>query len=285
MRFGLHVSIAGSIANAPTRAHDAGAECFQIFSRSPQGGPAPKITDELIVEFQKKQQEYGLTHAAIHTPYYINLASAKPALRASSVRIIREELERASMLGVQHVMTHLGSAHDQDEKIALNHVAEGIGHILKGYTGSAILLLENAAGAGKVVGDTFEELNILLESADTTKSHTKAGICFDTCHAFASGHDLRTPESVLNTLAEFDKKVGLDRLLLIHANDSMGDLGDHKDRHEHIGYGKIGREGFNALVSHPKLHNVNMILETRHDGKEIEDLALLKSLRDHGSKK
>lgn len=275
MHFGLHVSIAGSIANAPFNAFEKGAECFQIFSRSPQGGPAPKLSKEIVAEFQAKQTEYHLLESAIHTPYYINLASLNEKIRISSIRIIREELERATLLGVQHVMTHLGSAKDQDAHAATRAVAEGLKKILKGYTGSAALLLENSAGAGKVVGDTFEEISFLLKGLPKT-----TGVCLDTCHVFTSGYDLRTAGAVNKTLKTFDDTIGIKRLQLIHANDSMADIGEHKDRHEHIGKGKIGLEGFRALVRHPLLQKVNMILETRHDGQELVDISTLKKLRD-----
>ncbi len=281
MRFGLHVSIAGSIANSPMNAHEKGAECFQIFSRSPQGGPAPKLTTELVAEYRENCKKYSLADVAIHTPYYINLASLNDRIRNSSVKIIREELERASILRVQHVMTHLGSAKDQDEKKAVKTVGGGLKKILEGYKGTAILLLENSAGAGKVVGDTFDELAFLLKYLAVDRSPSTVGICFDTCHAFTSGYDLRTAAAVKKTLKSFDDIIGLERLKLIHANDSMAGLGEHRDRHEHIGLGKIGVEGFRALVDHPKLKNVNMILETPHDGKELNDLATLKKLR-HG---
>ena len=280
MLVGLHVSIAGSIANAPENAHQARCECFQMFSRSPQGGPAPKITDELMKGFGALREKYNLQQAAIHTPYYINLASTNNRIKYGSITVIRDELERASQLGVEYVMTHLGSAKEMDEKAALKQVAEGLKKILDGYKGTATLLLENSAGAGKVIGDTFEDLAFLLSKLNTHRSKLTTGICFDTCHAFASGYDLRTLSAVQKTLKQFDATVGLDRLKLIHANDSKGEMGDHKDRHEHIGMGKIGEEGFRALIHHPALNKVNMILETPHDGKEADDIATLKRLRD-----
>lgn len=281
MLFGLHVSIAGSIALAPENAYQAKCECFQMFTRSPQGGPAPKITDELVKEFTDLRKKYYLQQAAVHSPYYINLASTNNRIKHGSITVIRDELERASRLGVEYVMTHLGSAKEIDEQLALKQVAEGLKKILDGYTGSAVLLLENSAGAGKVIGDTFEDLAFLLSKLKTHYSKLTTGICFDTCHAFASGYDLRTKSAVQKTLKQFDDTIGLEQLRLIHTNDSKGDLGDHKDRHEHIGIGKIGKQGFAALIDYPALKNVNMILETPHDGKEIDDIATLKRLRDN----
>ncbi|MFH1235793.1 MAG: deoxyribonuclease IV [Parcubacteria group bacterium] len=282
MQFGLHVSIAGSVASAPINAHEAKCECFQMFSRSPRGGPAPVLTNDVVTTFKNNCERFGLTGSYIHTPYYINFASANSRIRYGSINIIREELERASLLGVTYVMTHLGSAKDIGEKAALKQVAEGLQKALDGYKGSATLLLENSAGAGKVIGDNFEDLSFLLKqlaSSPARQPSMQTGICFDTCHAFTSGYDLRTPAAVKKTLDAFNTTIGIEHLKLIHANDSMAGLGEHKDRHEHIGVGKIGIGGFRALVNHPKLKEVNMVLETPHDGKEIDDLATLRKLR------
>ena len=277
MQFGLHVSIAGSVASAPINAHEAKCECFQMFSRSPRGGPAPVLTNDVVTAFKSNSERFGLAGSYIHTPYYINFASANSRIRYGSINIIKEELERASLLGVTYVMTHLGSAKDIGEKAALKQVAEGLQKALDGYRGTAALLLENSAGAGKVIGDNFEDLSFLLKQL--ANSPTQTGICFDTCHAFTSGYDLRTPTAVKKTLDTFNITIGIEHLKLIHPNDSMAGLGEHKDRHEHIGLGKIGIEGFRTLINHPKLKEVNMVLETPHDGKEIDDLATLKKLR------
>jgi deoxyribonuclease-4 len=164
------------------------------------------------------------------------------------------------------------------DKQATKLVADAIKAILKGYTGSTLFLLENSAGAGAVVGDTLEELAALIKTVPVAQ-RKKLGICLDTCHAFASGYDLRTKPAVDTFLKKFDKLIGLQYLKLIHANDSMMDLGGHRDRHEHIGDGKIGLAGFKALCAHPKLKNIDLILETPHDGKHIKDIALLKKLR------
>ncbi|MFC1687222.1 deoxyribonuclease IV [Patescibacteria group bacterium] len=280
MLFGMHVSIAGSIALAPQNAHNSQCECFQMFSRSPRGGPAPKLTQSLIDEFKSTCKKHGFEKYYIHTPYYINLASANNRIRFGSIEVIREELERGSLLGVEYVMTHLGSAKDLGDTAALKQVGEGLKKILAGYKGNSILLLENSAGAGKVVGDTFKDLNFLLKQTKLTTSKPQAAVCFDTCHAFASGYDLRSKKEVQHTLGQFDQHIGLEYLKLIHANDSQAGLGEHKDRHEHLGMGNIGLNGFRALVNHPKLKKVDMVLETPKDGKEADDLGILKKLRN-----
>lgn len=278
MLLGLHVSAAGGVQNAPVNAKKAGGEVFQMFSRPPQGGKAAPITPAVATAFRKAMKENGQAEAYIHTPYYINLASANNRIRYGSISVIREELERGSALGCAYIMTHLGSASAVGEAKGLKMVSEGLQKILDGYKGSCGLLLEMSAGSGAVIGDTFEDLKVLLSTVSSR--HSSVGICLDTCHAFASGYDLRDKAAVDKTFEQFDRTIGHERLKLIHANDSAAGLGEHKDRHAHIGHGKIGLEGFRAIVGHPQLKRVNLVLETPHDGKEVNDLKTLKRLRD-----
>src|SRR3989338_3834439 len=162
MKFGAHVSIAGGIQNAPLNAGKIGCEVFQMFTRSPQGGPAPKLTPEIVDEFRLNCEKNSLTDWVIHSPYYINFASVEERIRASSARVIREELERGSLIGANYVMFHPGSARDVGEVEAMKFCIEGIKRVLEGYNGSTKLLIEMSAGAGMVIGDTFEELAELL---------------------------------------------------------------------------------------------------------------------------
>lgn len=279
MRVGLHVSIAKNIALAPVRAHDAGAECFQIFSRSPHGGPTPPLKPDSVRQYRAACTRWRLT-SYIHTPYYINLASTNPRVRYGSIKVIREELERGSALGVQGVITHLGSAKDVGEALGVQKTINGLRKALNGYHGSTQFLIELAAGAGMVMGDTFEEIQTIIRGVETTKAlKGTVGVCLDTCHAFASGYDMRTPAAVRKTFAAFDRVIGLNRLVAIHANDAKGALGSHLDRHEHIGKGEIGLDGFRAMLQHPKLRTVDAILETPIDDQRIKDVAVLKKLR------
>lgn len=279
MLFGSHVSIAGGIFNAPANASKTGCEVFQMFSRSPRGGNVPALTKEIIGQFKSAMKENKQAEAYIHTPYYINLASTNNCIRYGSIKVIMEELERASALGIKYVMTHLGSAGDTPRDAAVKKVFVGILKILSGYTGAALLLLENSAGSGNIIGDKFEELAKIIMALPVSAGK-KIGVCLDTCHAFASGYDLRNKKAVDGTLKKFDKIIGLKYLRLIHCNDSKTDLGKHIDRHEHLGKGKIGLAGFEALVSHLKLQKVNMIVETNNDGwGQSGDLKILKRLR------
>lgn len=279
-QIGAHISAAGDISQAPLRAASAGCECFQFFSRPPQGGPGKELTQKLLDDFKTNSKNNDL-ESYIHAPYYINLASAKNNIYYSSIKVIREELERGSLLGAKYVMAHMGSSKELGEKEGLKKAIEGLAEIMKGYKGSTELLLENSAGAGAIIGDTFEELGAMIHSAKLKKY--KISICFDTAHAFASGYDLRDAKSVATTFKQFDKVIGKEKLKLIHANDSLVDLSDKKDRHTHIGDGKIGLEGFRAIVAYAKKQKINLILETPHDGHDdpalLKDIKTLKNLR------
>ncbi|MFH0804680.1 MAG: deoxyribonuclease IV [Patescibacteria group bacterium] len=275
MNIGAHVSFAGGFQNAPTNAQAIGCECFQMFTRSPQGGSAPAITPATVAAFTAACRSAGQRAVYVHTPYYINLASAVERIRRGSAAVIRDDLERASLLGARAVMTHLGSAKDVTHQQGLAKVITGIGTVLRGYRGTAQLLLEISAGAGSIIGDRFEEIGSIL----STLPDYRIGVCFDTCHAFASGYDLRTAFAVRATLGEFDRTIGLGRLRLVHANDAKRELGSKVDRHEHIGLGQIGRAGFAALLKHPALRSVDIILETPKDGQEVDDILVMKKLR------
>ena len=277
MLLGAHVSIQGGLPKAPERAADLGCECFQIFTRSPRGGPAGELTGEIIRNFrlacdQAKQQAWY-----IHTPYYINLASADRRIYPASIRVVREELERGSAIGASAVMTHLGSAGDASRAEALRKVIAGVKKILTGDRGVTRLLVEIAAGSGGILGGSFEELAAVVKAP-----RGRVGVCFDTQHAFASGYDLRTPVGVAATLDTFDTVIGLEHLELSHCNDSLTPFGSHKDRHSNIGEGEIGRNGFRAILQEPRLKNINFILETRTEGARA-DLKLLKRIRKTAS--
>lgn len=284
MYFGAHVSIAGGMDLSPKRAADWGCEVFQTFSRSPQGGPAPKLTPEIVKNFKNSMKEYDLKGHYIHTPYYINFASKNPMISGSTVRIIREELERGSLLGSDYVMTHLGSAKDVGMEKGMTMVVDGLCSILKDYKGSTQFLIEISAGSGETIGDTFEEIAEAIERTEKKlKRKDVVNVCFDTEHAFASGYDLRTPEAVKATFKKFDQTIGLKRLKMSHCNDSKVDLGKHVDRHENIGKGKLGLGAFKAIIANKDLRNMHLVLETPRDDKGTEviaELKLLKKIRD-----
>ena len=298
MLFGAHVSIAGGIEKAPERAAAIGCEVFQIFSRPPQGGNAAQITEELAEKLQANLKKHNQKEFYIHTPYIINLASTDERIKGNSIRLIREDLERGSALGAKYVMTHLGSAKELDRKVANEMVTENFKKVFdpvrssraavprtraKGASATSNgvdkdyktdLLIEISAGAGNIIGSTFEDLSYFT---DKLKDYN-VGICLDTAHMFASGYDLRDKEAVRATFDEFEKIVGFKHLKLFHLNDSKIGFGERKDRHEHIGDGKIGLTGFKALAAEKRLQPFNFVLETEHD-KVAEDIKIMKKLR------
>ena len=299
MLFGAHVSIAGGFAKAPQRAADLGCEVFQMFSRSPRGGNPPPITKAIAAEFRDACKRYEQERVYIHTPYFINLASKNAVIRKNSIRMIREELERGTVLGARAIMTHLGSARDylsdviinllkqkkpltssqqdvftQGKKDGRTAVIEGLKAALKGYRGSCQFLIEISAGAGANIGGTFEDLAVILQQLPAT-----VGICLDTQHAFAAGYDWRGVSGVEKVVSKFDELIGLDRLVASHCNDSKTELGSGVDRHEHLGAGLLGVETFKKIVHNKKLQHVDLICETPTEEGMKHDISLLKKYR------
>lgn len=276
MKFGCHISIAGGIENAPLRAAEIGAECFQIFTKPPQGGPSLKISDSQAELFKKNLKESGIKNFYIHAPYYINLASSDNRAYYGAIKAIRDDLERGSLLGARYVMTHIGSAKDLGTEESFKKVVAAFEKILDEYGGQTKLLIENSAGAGDIIGDSWEEIGAILGGI---KNKNLEGICFDTAHAFESGYDLRNKTAIDKTMTELDKFMGIEKIKVFHYNDSMTELGSHKDRHADIGKGNIGFEGFWEIIHNSKFSDLDMILETPGDDKE--NLEILKKLRDN----
>ncbi len=283
-KVGCHVSIAGGVENSPGNAKELGAECFQIFSRSPRGGNRKKIEKEQAEKFLSECKKNGFDpkDVIIHSPYFINFASKNNRIYYGSISAIREELETASLLKVPFVVTHMGSAKDfenNDKKSVQKEINEkvlkALREIYKDYAGSAILLLEIAAGSGNIIGDSLDEIAFFIEEME--KEKTEIGFCFDTCHAFAAGVDLRTKKDVEAAFKEMDEKIGLEKLKTIHLNDSMTDFDSKVDRHGHLGKGKIGEKGIFEVVKKANELGINLIVETKHDAV-VEDMGMVNKL-------
>lgn len=288
-KVGCHVSARDGVYNAPKYAYELGCETFQIFSRPPQGGKAPELGGETVERFQQEMKKYGFGEFVIHCPYFVNFGSSNNRIYHGSISVVRQELERGSILGAKYVMTHLGTFKDLGFKEGMKQVKEGLKKVLEGYDGKTKFLLEIAAGAGKIIGDRFEEIRELTK--DLAKVNGFGGVCFDTQHAFASGYDLRDEISISETFKQFDQIIGLEWLKMSHMNDSQAEFGSHRDRHEHIGEGKIGVKGFEAILRYwgKRIKNDRgevfpLILETKHDKVEA-DIKFLKGLRDKIFKK
>ena len=283
MNIGCHVSIAKGlpagrqgIEKAPKIAHKLGCEAVQIFTRSPSGGSFSEISGETAKNFKENCQRLGIKNIYVHTPYFINLASKNNRIYYGSINSIRKELERASELGAKYVMTHLGSAKDLGEEKSLKKITDALEKIFEDYSGSAKLLIENSAGAGQIIGSDFKQIGKIFSSTPDFDEYL-TGVCLDTQHSFASGYDWK--DNFDQTIEKIDKELGLKNIKLIHSNDSLTDFNSHKDRHAHIGQGKIGLEGFEKLVAFAKKNNIDMICETAYPGV-IEDIKISKEMRD-----
>lgn len=282
MLIGCHVSVAGGLHNAPLRAAELGCETFQMFTRSPQGGKAAPVTVQTVSDFKSEMEKSGIAKFVVHTPYYINFGSAAKNIYYGSVAVIKDELERATQLGAEFVITHLGTYKDLGEERGAEQVLSGLVAALEGCDGSSKLLIEIAAGSGSVIGATFEQLSRF-------SSHLRGiagfgGVCFDTQHAFASGYAISERSGIKKTFDDFDAAIGLDLLRMSHINDSLVELGGKRDRHEHIGEGKIGETGFSNFMDFWKGFEASagqeksLILETEHD-KVKSDIEKLKAIR------
>jgi deoxyribonuclease-4 len=288
MHLGAHISTAGGAYRAFARASEIGCETMLIFTKSNRQWQAKSLSDEDIVAYKDEGQKYGDIHSvAVHASYLINLASPDEALWEKSYDALRIEVERAGALGIPLITFHPGSYVGGDEATGITRIARGLQRLLEETADSApqtIVCLETMAGQGTNLGSTFEQLAQMLEQSGGGE---RLGICFDTCHVFSAGYDIRTPEAYAKTMAEFDRLIGLEWLKFFHFNDSKHGLGEGKDRHEHIGQGQIGREGFANFLNDPRWTGFAAHLETPKkekddDGKEIEmdpvNLAILREL-------
>jgi deoxyribonuclease IV len=265
VRLGVHVSVAGGVDRAVTRAREKGCDAFQIFTSNPRGWRSNPISSESAERFRALQRQSGLSPVVDHMPYLPNLASAKEEVYAKSVQALARELERAQVLGIPYLVTHLGSHLGAGRESGLARIVAALQTVFSENDSDTVLLLENSAGTKNSMGSTFSDIAAVLESLP--EERRRLGVCLDTCHLFAAGYDLRTPEALSAMLGQFQESIGLDKLMLIHLNDCLGALGSHLDRHEHIGLGQIGEVGFLAILGHSVLAGLPMILETPVDAR------------------
>lgn len=279
MRFGAHMSIAGGVETAFDRAEKAGCDAVQIFTKNNNQWAAKPIPPEQVERFMERQEETGIGPVVAHASYLINLASPKDELWEKSIDAFRIELERCELLGIPYLVVHPGSHTGSGEEAGMRRVAEALNRLhvdLPGYR--VMTLLEITAGQGSALGYQFEQMATIAEQV---KEVERIGFCFDTCHAFAAGYELRTPEGYAATMEAFDRLLDLKNLRVLHLNDSKRELGARVDRHDHIGDGMIGLEGFRNVVNDPRLAGLPALLETPKGEdltEDIENLARLRSL-------
>jgi deoxyribonuclease-4 len=263
VKVGVHVSIAGSLDLAVDRAKDAGCDVFQIFSRNPRGWGYKPLSDEDADLFRAKVKTTGILPVD-HMPYLPNLASPKPEIYEKSVATLTAELDRCGRLGIPYLVTHLG--HHLGDGIAGGRmrVIKAISTALDGADSPVMLLLENTAGEKNSVGSSFEHIRAIL---DDLPFPGRVGVCFDTCHAFAAGYELRTDEGLKGTLAQFEEQIGLRHLRVVHLNDTKGGRASGLDRHEHIGMGFIGEDGFRRILHDKAFSSLPLVCETPVDDR------------------
>ena len=277
MLLGAHVSTAGGCCNAPGRAEEIGATAIQIFTKQPNRWAEVEVAEADATTFREAIAALAIGFTNAHDSYLINLATADPVLRERSMEAFRGELRRAERLGLDALVTHPGNATDSDMARGLAQNAALIEQALEEVPGSTMVLLETTAGAGRVLGSTFEELAEIIDRISPLQRH-RVGVCLDTCHVYSAGYDLR--EDYDGVIARLADTVGLDRLRLLHLNDSKCPFGSKKDRHEAIGEGSLGDEPFRRIMTDERLASLPKVLETpKGDDHAATDRANLARLR------
>jgi len=278
MRLGAHVSISGSLDLAVDRAQALGCECLQIFYGSPRQWRLISYSDEVIARFVRKRRAAHVDPLVAHGAYLVNLATPNREYRRSSVTSLLATTRGVERLAGLGAVTHLGSRMGASRRQALRRIAGSVRDILA-QTDRVMVLLENSAGAGGFLGAAFEDFGDIV---DLLGGEPRVGVCLDTAHLFAAGWDLRQREGVDAMVDAFDRAAGWERVRVLHLNDSKESLGSHRDRHENIGEGYLGIDGFRAIVTHPLLRTLPGIIETPgfdQQGPDRKNLARLKRLR------
>jgi deoxyribonuclease-4 len=276
VRIGIHTSIAGEVVRALDLAQGLGANALQIFSSSPRmwARGTSRISDADATRFRARRKELRLGPLVVHDNYLINLASPNLVLRTRSVQAFHQEIIRALALGADYLVAHPGCGREGSKEAAIAAVVQGLRQATRGVKlGDLQILLENMAGQGTSVGSRFEELKAVLDACP----ELPLGVCIDTAHLFVSGWDIRKPEGLDAALGAIDRVIGLDRVQVVHTNDSKAALGSRVDRHEHIGKGKIGLAAFRAILNHPMLARKAFIAETPIDrpGDDRRNVAMM----------
>lgn len=277
MRLGAQVSTAGGVFKAFQRGEDIDCDSIMIFTKSNRQWKAKPLTEKDVNAFLQAADDHDQIHpVAVHASYLINVGSSNHTLWEKSYQALKIELERAEALKIPYLTFHPGAFVDADEETGLENISRALRSVLKETDGySTTLCLETMAGTGTTLGYRFEHLAYLLEHGQIPGKHDRLGVCFDTCHVFSAAYDIRTPDAYEETIAEFDRVVGLERIKCFHLNDSKHDFGARKDRHEHIGRGTIGLNGFANFINDPRWKDHPAHLETPKkdqddEGHEIE---------------
>ncbi len=285
MLLGAHMSTAGGLSSAFTRSQSIGITTMQVFTKNQNRWQQKPATPDEIAAWFAKQRETGVAPVMSHAAYLINLGSPDAEIWEKSVAAMIDELNRAEELGIVGVVLHPGGHMGAGEEAGLARIAQGLDRCHAATGGyKTLTLLEGTAGQGTHLGYAFEQLRSILERVNAPE---RIGFCLDTCHLFAAGYDLRTPDTYAATIGQFDELIGLERLKCFHFNDSKKGLGSRVDRHEHIGTGMLGLEPFRFLLNDARLQNVPKILETPKSEdmhEDVENLRILRGLVKEGSR-
>lgn len=263
MKYGVHISTAGNLPGTPARAKAMGADVLQFFAGSPRTFKQPVYTDDIAEKFKVAAAEIDMP-TYIHMMYLTAYGTPDDEMRAKSVAAARQTMENAEKLGVRGVVTHMGSHKGLGLEAVMDKLVESLKTVLEPVKDSK-LLLEISAGSGGNIGNSIEELAAIYEAMGKDE---RMGFCLDTCHMFAGGYEVNTEVGWDAALTKFDKLIGLDKMPVFHLNDSKTELGSNRDRHENIGKGCIGEDGFKAILNNPKTKGKVGILEVPGlDGK------------------
>jgi deoxyribonuclease-4 len=278
MKLGAHVRTAGGVDKAVDRADEMGAETIQVFSGAPQAWRRKNYKKEEVDAFKVRLKETGIGPVFIHGLYLMNFGTDNPELLRKSQEALVAEMNSASLIGARGVIFHLGSHKGAGYEARVGQVVDQCQQVLEATPDDAWLILENSAGQGGAIGSKFAELGRIAREAGSDR----VKICLDTQHTFAAGYDVKTRAGLDATMAEFDEEIGLERLAAVHANDSKIELGGGRDRHENIGEGFIGRDGFENLISHAAFADIPFLLEVPgfdDSGPDKANVDILKELR------
>jgi deoxyribonuclease-4 len=282
MLFGAHVSAAGGISRAIDRVEEIGGDAVQVFTQSPRMWRPTAHSPEEISRFRERRHEARVKHVACHALYLVNLASRDEAVRSRSLAALRATMEAADAIGSEAVVFHVGSHLGYGFDEAVEIVVPGLRDVLELTTDDLWLCMENAAGAGGTIGRSTDELAAIF---DAVGGHPRLGVCLDSCHWWASGVDVSDPAALDAALAELDARIGLERVRVLHVNDSQTPLGSNRDRHDRVGDGLIGG-GLATFLGHPAFAGLPAITETWEDrGGETEDLDRMRVLRRCGARR
>jgi deoxyribonuclease-4 len=277
MKIGAHVSTAGGAHKAIDNALTIGAECIQIFASSPRAWAFKPQKPEAIGAFRARSEETGIGPAFLHGSYLVNLGG-DDELVAKSIGSLTAHMNAATELGAKGVIFHSGSNKGKGFDAVLDQAVAAMTQVLANTSEETWLIIENSAGAGNHIGATFEEIGRMIAGI----SSDRVRVCIDTQHTLAAGYDITTSSGIDSVMNEFDSAIGLDRLAAVHANDSKTELGSGKDRHENIGLGSIGSEGFANIMAHPAFADVPFMLEVpgiEGNGPDVPNIDALKAIR------